>query len=124
MSTTPHKYLKQALQSKITTLGYRTFGSYPRVEVHSFDTTEGDEKANSNFVVTFIIEVVDSSTDSTTSLNMIEAIRAGIDETLTVTGFRVVVLQWELLNEIVEMTDTDLNIYRQIQRVRITLNNN
>lgn len=119
---TPHKYIKKALQSKITALGYRTFGSFPRVEVHTFDTTQGFEKNNNDYVVTCIIEVIDSNTSSGTSLDMIEAIRGGIDETLTVQNFKVVIFEWDILSEIQEMTDTELNIYRQIQRVRITLN--
>lgn len=121
MSTTPHKYVKKALEAKITSLGYQTSGNYPRVEVHTFDTTQGVEKANGDYVVTCIIEVIDSNTSPGTSLDMIEAIR-GID-TLAITGFELVILEWEVLTELEEITDTDYNIYRQIQRVRLTLNN-
>ena len=121
MSYTPHKYLRQALVTKLKGLGYSLSGSYPRVELYDFATTQGAEKNNVSEIVTCVIEVVDSADSPKRSLDMIEAIRAGIED-LTVSGFSVVIVEPELLTELEEYSDTDLKIYRQIQRMRFLIN--
>ena len=122
MSYTPHKYLKKALVKKLGQMGYAKKNGYPRVEVYNFDTTPIGAKEDKDYVVTFIIEAIDESTSPSASLEIIEDIRDKINDTLVIEGWKVVYLAYELLTELEEITDTDNNIWRQIQRVRIQLN--
>lgn len=119
---TPHIEIKKAINKKLNELGYPIIQGFPRVEVHSFDTTPSGDKANIVYDVTFIVEVVDKATSPATSLNMISNIRANLEDGLQITGYNLVFLDYELLNEIEETTDTEESIWRQIQRIRINLN--
>ncbi len=121
MSYTPHKYIKKALVTKLGQIGYAKKNGYPRVEVHSFDTTPAGAKEDLEYEVTFIIEAIDESTSPSASLDIIEDIRSKVDANLTIQGWKLVILNYELLTEIEEITDTDSNIFRQIQRVRTYL---
>ena len=118
MSYTPHKYIKKAINTKLTAIGYAKQNAFPRVEVHSFDTTPAGAKEDLEYEVTFIIEVIDENTSPSRSLDLIEDIRTKIDADLIIQGWKLVILNYELLTEIEEITDTDSNIFRQIQRVR------
>lgn len=119
---TPHIEIKKAINKRLNELGYPIVQGFPRVEVHSFDTTPSGDKANIVFDVTFIVEVVDKATSPSTSLNMISNIRANLEDGLQITGYNLVFLDYELLNEIEETTDTEESIWRQVQRIRINLN--
>ena len=119
---TPHIEIKKAINKRLNELGYPIVQGFPRVEVHSFDTTPSGDKANIVYDVTFIVEVVDKSTSPATSLAMISNIRANLENGLTISGYNLVFLDYELLNEIEETTDTEDIIWRQIQRIRINLN--
>ena len=120
MSYTPHKYLHKALVSKIKNLGFATFGSFPRVEVYNFDVTPGAPKGINDYVVTCIVEVIDSGDDMTRSLDMIETLRTNLDE-INIAGYDVIA-EPEILTTATETTDTDFIIYRQIQRMRFIIN--
>lgn len=119
----PQKYIHPAVITKLLALGYAVDGlnTYPRVEVHSFDTTPTGDKGNKQHDVTFIIEVIDNDTDLARSIDMIENIRTNIDVSLTISGVRIIYIVWELLQTFEELTETDLTIQRQLQRVRFTI---
>ena len=119
----PQKYIHPAVITKLLALGYAVDGlnTYPRVEVHSFDTTPTGDKHNKQYDVTFIIEAIDSNTDPTRVIDIIERVRANIDVTLTISSFKIVYIIWELLQTFEELTETDLTIQRQLQRVRFTV---
>ena len=119
----PHKYLAKAINTKIkgSSIGYRTHGALPRVEVHSWDTTPEGEKTNIDWACTCIIEVISESTDVVESLTMIEKIRTNIDETLTVEHFYIWQVVWEILTEMEEVDDNHKHLFRQMQRVRFNL---
>lgn len=114
----PHKYLAKALNTAIKSLGYRTYGSLPRVEVHSWDTTPEGIKTLVEWAVTCIIEVISDNTDVAESLDMIEKIRENINETLNVEHFEVWNVTYETLTEIEEIDENNKHIFRQLQRVR------
>jgi hypothetical protein len=119
----PQKYIHPAVIAKLLALGYAVDGlnTYPRVEVHSFDTTPTGDKGNKQHDVTFIIEVIDNDTDLARSIDIMERIRTNIDVTLTISGVRIIYIVWELLQTFEELTETDLTIQRQLQRVRFTI---
>lgn len=119
----PQKYIHPAVVTKLLALGYAVDGlnTYPRVEVHSFDTTPTGDKGNKQHDVTFIIEVIDNDTDLARSIDIMERIRTNIDVTLTISGVRIIYIVWELLQTFEELTETDLTIQRQLQRVRFTI---
>ena len=117
----PHKYILKALVSKIKTLGYKMDASFPRVEIHSWDTTPEGEMTLTDWACTCIIEVVSNDTDVEESLNMIEAIRNTVDETLSVDNFTVWNIVWETLSQYEEIDENNKKIWRQLQRVRINV---
>lgn len=117
----PHKYILKALVAKIKTLGYKMDTSFPRVEIHSWDTTPEGEKTLTDWACTCIIEVVSNNTDVEESLNMIEAIRNAVDETLSVDNFTVWNIVWETLSQYEEIDENNKKIWRQLQRVRINV---
>lgn len=119
----PSKSLFQAVVAKLLTLNYAVDGvnTFPRFEVHSFDTTPTLEKERTSWEVTFIMEAITNDSSPGPSLDMVENIKQYFSETLTITHFRCVIWQWDMLTSIEEVTDTELNIWRQVQRVRVTL---
>lgn len=121
MIYTPHIEIKKAINTKLNALGFPVVSTFPRVEVHSFDTTPGTEKNNWVYDVTFIIEVLDKATSPATSLSMISDIRGNLGENIDIVGYKVINFEYELLNELEETTDTEVIIWRQVQRVRINL---
>ena len=122
----PSKYLFQAVASKLIALGYATDGvnTFPRFEVHSFDTTPTLEKERTSWEVTFIMEAITNDSSPGQSLDMVENIKQHFSETLPINYFNCVIWQWDILTSIEEVTDTELNIWRQVQRVRVTLQQN
>ena len=117
----PHKYLLKALVLKIKGLGYTMDTSFPRVEIHSWDTTPEGEKTLVDWASTCIIEVVSNTTDVEESLGMIEVIRNAIDETMAVDNFTLWNVTWELLSQYEEIDENNKKIWRQLQRVRFNL---
>ena len=122
----PSKYLFQAVASKLIALGYATDGvnTFPRFEVHSFDTTPTIEKERTSWEVTFIMEAITNDSRPGPSLDMVENIKQHFSETLPINYFNCVIWQWDILTSIEEVTDTELNIWRQVRRVRVTLQQN
>jgi hypothetical protein len=117
----PHKYLLKALVTKIKGLSYKMDNSFPRVEIHSWDTTPEGEKTLVDWACTCIIEVVSNSTDVGESLDMVEAIRGAIDETMTVEHFTLWNVTFEILSQYEEIDENNKKIWRQLQRVRFNV---
>lgn len=115
---TPHLELRKGLTTFVLSKGYKMAG-FPRVEIYSFDTSNSLAKELDDFEITFVIEVV--ANDCSQSLSMIDNIRSSIENELTISNYKIVYLVKELLNEIEEITETELSIWRQIQRIRIKL---
>lgn len=123
MSYEPIKYLYKAVAGKLVALGYKVDGvnSYPRVEIHSFDKTPTAEKNMSSWEVTFIIDVITDNSSPGQSLDIIENIQNNFSENITISNFRCVIWDWELLTQVEEVTESNFNVWRQIQRVRVRL---
>jgi len=117
----PHKYLLKALVSKIKSLGYKMDNSFPRVEIHSWDTTPEGEKTLVDWACTCIIEVISNTTDVAESLTIMEGIRDGINETMTVEHFTLWNVTWEMLSQYEEIDDNNKTIWRQLQRTRFNV---
>ena len=117
----PHKYLLKALVAKIKTLGYTMDNTFPRVEIHSWDTTPEGEKTLVDWACTCIIEVISNTTDVAESLSIIEGIRSNIDESLVVENFNLWNVTWEMLSQYEEIDDNNKKIWRQLQRVRFNV---
>lgn len=117
----PHKYLLKALVSKIKSLGYKMDNSFPRVEIHSWDTTPEGEKTLVDWACTCIIEVISNTTDVAESLTIMEGIRDGINETMTVEHFTLWNVTWEMLSQYEEIDDNNKTIWRQLQRARFNV---
>ena len=123
---TPHKYLDQALHSKVMALGYTTYGAstFPRVEIHSFDTTPTGAKGDREWEVTCLLDVISDSVSPAEADDIIEVLRGGINESLSVTGYTVVEVTWEMLNTSEEIDESTSFIQRRLQRVRFYLHKN
>ena len=123
---TPHKYLDIALHAKVMALGYPTFGAsvYPRVEIHSFDTTPTGAKDGRQWEVTCLLDVISNSTNPAEADDIIEVLRGGITESLSVTGYTLVEVTWEILNTSEELDESTSFIQRRLQRVRFYLHKN
>ena len=119
----PVKYLYKAVVAKLVSLGYKVDGvnNYPRVEVHSFDKTPTTEKNATSWDITFIIDVITNDSSPGPSFDIIENILNNFSESITITNFRCVIWDWELLTPVEEVNEADFNIWRQIQRVRVRL---
>lgn len=119
----PQKYLLPAIITKVKSLSYSVSGvnTFPRIEVYDFDTTPTGEKTNKQWVVTFLFDVISNSSDPGESLNILETLRSIFSETLVVPNFKIYIWIWEQHTEITEVTDNDSFITRQLQRVRIEL---
>lgn len=117
----PRTYLQKALVSKLKSLGYSVSGVnvFPRVEVYDFDTTPTGEKVNKQWVVTFLFDVVSNESDPSEGLSILETIRKNISESLTVEHFKIYIWIWEQHTEIEEATENENMIIRQLQRVRV-----
>ena len=123
---TPHKYLDQALHLKVASLGYLTYGAtnYPRVEIHSFDTTPTGAKGDREWEATCLLDVISNSVNPSEADDIIEVLRGGINESLSVTGYTVVEVAWEMLNTSEEIDESTSFIQRRLQRVRFYLHKN
>lgn len=117
----PVKYLYKAVVAKLVSLGYKVDGvnNYPRVEVHSFDKTTTTEKNMTSWDITFIIDVITNDSSPGPSFDIIENILNNFSEDISITNFRCVIWDWELLTPVEEVNEADFNIWRQIQRVRV-----
>ena len=125
MSTTiyePSKYVLQAVNAKLKSLGYTIIGNtFPRFEVYSFDVTPSGEKVNTMWDCTFIIEALSSSTSPGESLDMIENIKQHFSESINISHFKCDIWIWEICSSFAEETETQNFIWRQSQRVRLKL---
>lgn len=119
----PQKYLHKALISKLKTLGYSVSGlnTFPRVEVYNFDTTPTGEKVNKQWTVTFLFDCISAKTDPSESYTMLETIRNGFSESLTVDHFNIYLWIWDQHTDFMETSENDDIIFRQLQRVRLEL---
>lgn len=118
----PSKYVLQAVIAKLKALNYVTTGdTFPRFEVYSFDTTPSGRKDIGMWDCTFIIEAITQTTSPGPSLDMIENIKQYFNESLVVTNFNIDIWIWEINSSFSEVTETNLMIWRQSQRVRLKL---
>lgn len=119
----PSRYLLKAINAKVKTLGYSVSGIniYPRVEVYDFNTTPSGEKVNKQWAVTFVFDVVTNKSDSSDGYVILEAIRNSFGPSLSVLNFKIYIWIWEQHTEIQEITNNDDVITRQLQRVRVEL---
>ena len=70
------------------------------------------------------MEAITNDSSPGTSLDMVENIKQHFSETLPISYFNCVIWQWDILTSIEEVTETEYNIWRQIQRVRVRLEQN
>lgn len=119
----PAKYLLKAINTKVKALGYSVTGvnTFPRVEVYDFNTTPTGEKVNKQWVVTFLFDIVTNKSDSSDGYTILEAIRNDFDSSLSVSKFQIYIWVWEQHTEIQEATNNNDVITRQLQRVRVEL---
>lgn len=113
----PQKYIQKAVNDKIKSLGYSISGvtTFPRVEVYDFITTPTGEKENTEWICTFLIDVI--STDASTGLTILETIRNNFN--LTISHFENPLTIFEQHTEIDEEQDGLPIINRQLQRIRL-----
>ena len=116
----PQIYLQKAIITKLKALGYAVSGltTFPRVEVWDFITTPTGAKEDKQYIVTFLLDII-SNKSSLEALNILESIRGNF--TFTVEHFIPYILIWEQQTESEETGEGNNVIYRQIQRVRMEL---
>lgn len=123
MIYTPTKWLLKALNATITGLGYETIdvNTFPRVELYDFIETTNGHKTNYEWDVTCIIEAISNKTSPAESLDINEAIKNGLTTAINITHFKCDILIFEELLQYQEVSENDMVIWRQLQRVRFHL---
>ena len=112
-----------ALNAKIKALGYEINGvtTFPRVEVHSLIETEGAQKDDADKVVTGVIDIITQDDAPDSSFEILNVVVSNISENISLTEYICYIWQYESVEMIEEVTDSDDTILRQFIRFRANL---
>ena len=119
----PEYALLIAINTKLKALGYQIEGvnTFPRVEVHSLIGTETGEKAETQWAVTGLIDVITQSSAPDSAYGIVNTITTNINESLQVSGYNLYIWVIENTENFEETSDNDDVISRILIRFRVEL---